>query len=148
MTSDSKTTATVPRWYQVVAIASLLWNLLGCASFGLQVFAQETMLESATEAVQQWYRSIPGWIYFVFAVAVASGVAGSMGLILRKGWSVASLAVSLAAVLIQMGYSYVIAGGLQVMGPADLVIPGAVTVVAIALFWFSRFARGAGWLVD
>ena len=70
MTSDSKTTATVPRWYQVVAIASLLWNLLGCASFGMQVFAQETMLESATEAVQQWYRSIPGWIYFVFAVAV------------------------------------------------------------------------------
>ena len=73
MMSDSKTMAPVPRWYQLVAIAALLWNLMGCLSFTMQVFATETMLESATEAMQQWYRSIPTWIYFVFAVAVASG---------------------------------------------------------------------------
>ena len=55
---------------------------------------------------------------------------------------------SLEMVLIQMGYSYVIAGGLQVQGPADLVLPGAVAVIVIVLCWFSRFARRAGWLVD
>jgi len=59
----------VPGWYWVTAAVALLWNLLGCAAFGMEIFAQEAMMESMTEDQKEWARSIPGWIYFVYGLA-------------------------------------------------------------------------------
>jgi hypothetical protein len=137
----------VPVWYWVIPVLALLWNLMGCAAFFMEVFAQEAMMESMTEAQKEWARAIPRWIYFVYALAVSTGVAGSIGLFMRKAWSIALFAICVAAVIIQMGYTILIAGGLQVMGPSGLVMPALVIVFASALLWFSWFAKGMSWLV-
>ena len=137
----------VPRWHWAIATVALLWNLMGCAAFATEVFAQEAMMESMTEAQQAWARSIPGWIYFVYAVAVASGVAGSIGLLLRKAWTVPLFGICLVAVLIQMVYTMLIAGGLQAMGSSGAMMPTLVIIFAAALLWYSWFARGKDWLV-
>jgi hypothetical protein len=145
MKSEEK--SAVPRWYWVIAAVALMWNLLGCAFFAMEMFAQEAMMESMTQAQKEWARSIPGWIYFVYGLAVSTGVAGSIGLFLRKGWAITMFAVCLAAVIVQMGYSMIIAGGLQATGPSGLVMPSLVIAFAAALLWFSWFARGRGWIV-
>jgi hypothetical protein len=137
----------VPRWHWAIATAALLWNLMGCAIFATEIFAQEAAMKSWTEAQKAWAQSIPSWIYFVYAVAVVSGVAGSIGLFLRKAWSVFLFGISLPAVLIQMVYTMLIAGGLQAMGPSGLVMPALVIVFAAALLWYAWFAKGKGWLV-
>jgi hypothetical protein len=137
----------VPRWHWAIAIAALLWNLMGCAAFATEVLAQEAMMESMTDVQKAWARSIPGWIYLVYAVAVASSVAGSIGLLLRKAWTVPLFGVCLAAVLVQMIYTMLVAGGLQAMGPSGAIMPGLVIVFAAALLWYAWFARGKGWLV-
>src|SRR5713226_10057533 len=116
----------VPLWYWAVAALALLWNLLGCTFFAVELFAQEAMMESMTEDQKQWARSTPGWIYFVFGLAVSTGVAGSIGLFMRKGWTIAMFAIGLVAVIVQMGYTMIIAGGLQVMGPSGAVMPSLV----------------------
>jgi len=54
-----------------------------------------------TQAQKEWARSIPRWIYFVYGVAVTTGVAGSIGLFLRKSWTIATFAICLAAVTVQ-----------------------------------------------
>lgn len=136
----------VPIWYWGVATVAVLWNLLGCAAFAMELFAQEAMMESMTEPQREWARSIPVWIYFVYGVAVATGVAGSVGLFLRRGWSVLMFGVSLVAVLVQMVHTMVIAGGLQVMGAGAAVMPGLVIGLAAIFLWFSWFARGKGWI--
>lgn len=136
----------VPLWYWAVAVVALLWNLVGCAAFAGEVFAQEAMMESMTDAQKEWARSTPGWIYFVYFLAVATGVVGSIGLLLRQRWTVAMFALSLAAILIQMLYTMVIAGGLQVMGTGAAVLPCTVILLAAIFLWFSWFARGKGWL--
>ena len=46
MNQDAK--PVVPGWYWVIAIVALLWNLMGCAAFGMELFAQEKMLETMT----------------------------------------------------------------------------------------------------
>ena len=145
---NEETRAATPRWYLGVAIVAVLWNLMGCMAFAMEVFAQEAMMEAMTEAQKEWARSTPGWIYFVYAFAVITGVAGSVGLVLRKGWSVLLLALSLVAVLVQMVYVMLIAGGLDAMGPSGLIMPGVVIFLSAILLWFSRFARGKGWLVN
>ena len=93
----------------------------------------------------EWAQSIPGWIYFVYGLAVSTGVAGSIGLFMRKGWTVALFAICLAAVIVQMFYTMIIGGGMQVMGPWGLVMPSLVIVFSAALLWFSWFARSRSW---
>ena len=137
----------VPVWYWVIPVMALLWNMMGCAAFLMEVFAQEAMMESMSEAQKDWARAIPSWIYFVYALAVTTGVAGSIGLFMQKAWSVPLFAFCVVAVIVQMGYTILIAGGLQVMGPSGLVMPVLVIVFASALLWFSWFAKGKSWLV-
>jgi len=143
-----QTKSSVPRWYWVIAAVALLWNLMGCAFFAIEIFAQEAAMESMTQAQKEWARSIPRWIYFVYGLAVTTGVAGSIGLFLRKSWTIATFAICLAAVSVQMVYTMLIGGGLQVMGPSGLVMPSMVIGIAAALLWFSWFARSRGWFAQ
>jgi hypothetical protein len=46
---------------------------------------------------------------------------------------------------VQMVYTMIIGGGLQVMGPSGLVMPALVIGIAAALLWFSYFSRSRGW---
>ena len=142
---NQETNSAVPIWYWVIAAVALLWNVLGCVSFGTHIFAQEATMESMTEDQKQWARSTPSWIYFVFGPAVSTGVAGSIGLFLRKGWTIAMFAISLLAVVVQMVYTMIVAGGIQVMGPSGAVMPSLIVVFAAALLWFSWFARSRNW---
>ena len=69
MNMKQETKSAVPFWYWVIAAVALLWNLLGCAIFAMEVFAQEAGMENMTEAQKEWARSTPGWIYFVYGLA-------------------------------------------------------------------------------
>ena len=135
----------VPVWYWLVAAVALLWNLLGCLFFAVEMFAQEAAIQSWSEPQKEWARSIPGWIYVVYGLAVTTGVAGSLGLLLRKSWAIPLFRVCLAAVIVQMGYTMLVARGLQVMGPSGAVMPSLVIAIAAALLWFAWFARNRGW---
>jgi uncharacterized protein VirK/YbjX len=137
----------VPVWFWVIAAVALLWNLIGFVIFLSEVFAQEAMMESMTEKQKEWTRSTPSWIYFVFAISVSTGLAGSICLLMRKASSVLLFTISFVAVLIQMLYTMLIAGGLQVMGPSGAVMPAVVIILSIAWLLFSQFSKGKGWLV-
>src|SRR4029450_10987546 len=104
---NQKTKPGVPVWYWVTAAVAVLWNLLGCAAFGMEIFAQEAMMAAMTEDQKEWPRSIPGWIYFVYGLAVTTGVAGSIGLFMRKRWTIAMFAISLGAGIFHMFYTTV-----------------------------------------
>ena len=145
MNEQSK--ASVPVWFWVIAAVALLWNIMGCMILLSEVFAKEAMMESFTEEQKEWSRSIPGWVYIVFAISVATGIAGSIFLFMRKRLSVPSFTISFVAVLIQMVYTMLIAGGLRVMGPSGAVMPVLVVLLSIAWLLFSLFSKGKGWLV-
>jgi len=125
-----------------------MWNILGCLIFSSEVFAQEAMIESMTGEQKEWVRSTPRWVYVVFAISVSTGVAGSVFLLMRKRLSVLLFTISFAAVLIQMAYTMLIAGGLQVMGPTGAVMPTVVITLAVVWLWFSLLSKGKGWLVS
>jgi hypothetical protein len=148
MKMNHETKSSVPRWYWAIAAVALLWNLMGCLFFAIEMFAQEAAMESMTQAQKEWARSTPSWIYFVYGVAVTTGVAGSTGLFLRKSWTIATFAICLTAVTVQMVYTMLIGGGLEVMGPLGLVMPAMIIGIAAALLWFSRFARSRGWFAQ
>ena len=143
---DQDTKSPVPRWYLAIAIVALLWNLMGCAVLVMELFYKEEMMVDFTEAQKEWSRSFGGWIYVLWGIAVFSGIGGSIGLLMRKQCTRCLLDISLAAVLIQMSYTMIIAGGLQVMGPQGAIVPLMIIGVAAFLVWFVRYAGRREWL--
>jgi hypothetical protein len=143
---NEQTKTSVPAWFWIIAIVALLWNIMGGMIFLTEVFAQESMMETMTEPQKEWVRSTPTWIYIVFAIAVSTGLAGSVFLLLRKRLAVPLFVLGLVAVVIQMAYTMLIAGGLQVMGPSGAVMPAVVVTLALVWLLFSLLFKSKGWL--
>jgi MFS superfamily sulfate permease-like transporter len=53
--------------------------------------------------------------------------------------------ICLVAMIVQMVYTMLIGGGLEVSGPSGLIMPALVIIIAAALLWFSWLARTRGW---
>ena len=119
---------------------------MGCAAFAMELFAAEAMMEGWTAEQKAWAESFPAWIYVEYGLAVFTGVAGSVCLLIRKSWAIPLFAICLVAVLLQMTYTMLVCGGLQVMGPSSAVMPLLVIVLAGVFLAFSYFAKIKGWL--
>ncbi len=144
--SEPQKKTPVPKSLWVIGVFAVLWNLLGMMAFFSQVFAREAGIEAMPESQREWARSVPGWIDIVFGVAVLTAVIGSVGLFARQGWALPVFLISFVAILIQMGYTIVVAGGYQVLGPVDLVMPILVTTIGAALAWYAYSCKGRGLL--
>ena len=144
--NDATSASPTPKWYLPVAIVAVLWNLVGCVNLAFELFAQDALIESWSAAQQEWARSIPAWIYVIYAVAVTMGVAGSRGLLLRQPGTTVLFAISLFAVVVQMTYTMGIAGGLTVLGPSAAITPAMVIAIATLLLGVSVHSKNSGWL--
>ena len=86
-TESTLETNTIPSWFKAVAITALIWNLLGVVAFVLQMMITPEILAELPAAEQALYANIPSWVTAAFAVAVFSGVLGSLFLLMKKSIS-------------------------------------------------------------
>lgn len=135
-----------PKSFWVIAIAALLWNLLGVAIFFLQVSATPETLAAMPTEQRQIYEATPVWLNIAFAVAVFGGVLGALGLLLKKRWAVTFFLVSLLALLVQVVGAYSVTPMWQVHGSASLAMPVLLVAIALLLWVYSRKATIRGWL--
>jgi len=135
-----------PKWFMPVAIVALLWNLLGCAAYLSDVMLSPEALAQLTPAQQAMYAARPAWAVAATAIAVWFGAAGSLGLVLRKRWAVAVLAVSLAGVVVQDLALFVVSDAGAQAGAVAYAMQGFVLVVAVGLVLLARRAAAEGWL--
>ncbi|MCL1634777.1 hypothetical protein M2650_09055 [Luteimonas sp. SX5] len=135
-----------PTSFWVIAVAALLWNLLGLAMFYLQVNMSPEQLATMTPEQRQVYEGTPGWLNIAFGVAVVSGVLGAIGLLIKKKWAVALFLISLIAVVVQMAGAFAATPAWAVYGAAGLIMPVVVLVIALLLWRYSGKAAARGWL--
>jgi len=135
-----------PKSYTVIAVIALVWNLMGLAAFIMQVTMSEATLAAMPAAERELYESMPSWVTVVFAVAVLAGTLGSIGLVMRKFWAIPVLAASLIAVILQLGYVFLLSNVIEVQGAGSVAMPLMVFVIAVFLFVYARSARDKGWL--
>lgn len=138
----------VPASFWVIAGVALAWNLIGMLAYYLQVTATPEMLAEMydTEAEIAFMTSIPAWATSAQAVAVTFGVLGCLLLLFRKRIAKALFVVSLAGILVQNAYGFILGNGLETFGVSALVLPVLVIIVAMALVIFSARAADKGWL--
>jgi hypothetical protein len=135
-----------PKSFWVIAIAALLWNLLGVAMFLMQVTLTPEAVATMPAEQRQVHEATPGWLNIAFAVAVFGGVAGALGLLLKKRWSVTFFLISLLALLVQVVGAYAVTPVWQAYGLAGLGMPVLLVVIALLLWVYARKGTIRGWL--
>ena len=136
-----------PTWYWVAAVIALLWMLIGVAAWTADLMTDEAALAQMSEAQRQLYEARPQWVFAIYAIAIFSGLAGAIGLLVRKAWATLAFTVSLIAIVLQFGYTFGPMKAVQVLGAAAAVpFPLVIFLLGVLWLWLARHAQKSGWL--
>lgn len=137
---------TSPKWFKVVAVIALLWNLLGCIAFASDLRLTADVVAKLPEAQQALYAARTTWAVAATGIAVIGGALGCLGLLLGKRWAFACFALSLVGILIQDYGLFVVVDGASLAGPGAVAIQTFVLLVGIGLLLLSRRGVANRWL--
>lgn len=143
---NTDTISSRPTSFWVIAIAALLWNLLGVVMFYMQVSMTPEALAALPAAERGLYEAAPAWINIAFGVAVFGGVLGALGLLMKKRWTVMMFALSLVGLVVQLVSLYTLTHAWQVTGPPGAILPIALLLIAVFLWWYARKAAARNWI--
>lgn len=145
-----------PRWFSILAVAGLLWNLLRLYFFYIHgnldnvitpaALAAMTEAERrATETTMDLVAMMPPWVVLSWAVTVYAGVFGCILMLLRRNLAVPVLGLSIAGLLMDSLWRFLVADLIEMMGPTTLILPAVILAIAILLLFAAIKARSEGW---
>lgn len=137
-----------PTWYWVISALAVLWMLFGVFAWTMDLLMNESALAQMSAAQRELYAVRPQWLFVVYAIAIFSGLAGAIGLLMRRAWAITAFWISLIAIIIQFGYTLFVMDAIRLLGAAAaLSFPIVIFAIGAALLWFSMRAKKSGWLV-
>jgi len=145
MTTNLKTKP--PKWFWVVSVLALLWNLMGAAAYLGDAFMTAEDLARLSPDMQSLYESRPAWVTGAYAIAVWAGTLGCLALLWRKKWAVTLLIVSLLGVLAQNVYNFFMSNTFEVLGSEAVYLPIVIILVSIMLVLFAQTSAHKKWIV-
>ena len=134
-----------PMMFWVLIGLALVWNLLGVFAFAGQMMMTPEQLAQLSQAEQDMYNSMPGWVTVAFGLAVIGGALGCLLLLLKKSLAFPVLCLSLVGVLAQMSYVFFVSKSWEVYGPGQMIMPVMVIIIAVALVWYSKKVTDKPW---
>lgn len=134
-----------PGWFWVVGVLVALWMLVGVLAWCVDMGMSAERLAQLPAAQQQLYATRPQWVFVVYAIAVFTGLAGAILLLLRHKLAKTLFLVSLLAAIVQFGYIFAAMHALALLGPA-MALPLPAMVIAVGLFtvWYARWCARHG----
>jgi hypothetical protein len=144
MASEGRTN--VPGWYWAVAILALLWEGGGCYAYLTQVTMKAADMGALPAAQRDLWLAMPAWVWSAYAVAVWVGLTGALALLMRQRWARAAFIVSLAAAIVQFGWTFLVKHALSALGAPAAILPAAIILIGAFLVWFAGAASRRGWL--
>ena len=132
--------------FWLIAILSLLWNLIGVIDFVMTLTRNADYLASFTPEQIAYFTSFPPWFIFVWGCGVWGALLGSILLLLRHRWAVSAFALSLAGLAVSSLWQYGLSGAdlSAIMPPGAWVFTIVIWIIAIALFYYSIRQRRRG----
>ena len=134
----------MPRYFIVIAIVLLLWNLMGLAAFAMQYTADLTELAKSDPVTAQAFAAMPAWVWIAYAIAVGAGTLGAVLLLMKKATAASLFLLSLIAVVVQFGYTFLGTDLLALKGPSVIAFPAFIVVMAIIQLLSARNLVGKG----
>lgn len=134
----SETTVKAPRHLWIVGILAVLWNSMGAFDYSASQLRLDFYMQAFTPEQLEYFYSFPAWAVAAWALAVWSALIGSVGLLLRRRWSVVVFGVSIVAMVITGFYNFVLTDGTRLMGAGAMAFTAVIWIVAFFLFFYAR----------
>ena len=141
----TENTGKAPTWFKVVAVIAILWNAAGVFNYITQMTITPEALEAFSAAEAEIITSRPAWATAGFALAVWSGLVGSILLLMRKSLATTVLLISLVGVIIQQIHGFFMVEYSEPIGADGIILAMVVLIVSVLLVWISRMATSKGW---
>lgn len=138
--------AVAPRWFMIVSVLALLWNIAGLLAFVSDAMMGPDDVAQLSAAEQALYAARPAWAVLASALATMAGTLGSLALVMRKRWALPLLILSLVGVVGQDAGFLALPGGLTSIGAVPMVLQGIVLLISIGLVLLARRGIASGWL--
>ena len=132
----------MPRYFIVIAIVLLLWNLMGLAAFAMQYTADLTELAKSDPVTAQAFAAMPAWVWIAYTIAVGAGTLGAVLLLMKKATAASLFLLSLIAVVVQFGYTFLGTDLLALKGPSVIAFPAFIVVMAVVQLLYARHLVG------
>lgn len=129
---------------RATAIALFVWNLVGVAALAFQSTMNLEELARTDPYQAHLFLTMPNWAWAAYAIAVFASVAGSVALLMRKTVAVRMFALSLAAMIVQFGRTFLATDLIAVKGWAATLFPAFLVAIAIFALWFAVRMRREG----
>lgn len=137
----------LPIYYWVTGVVLLLWGAAGIYAFYTQLtMPYPQMVAEMGKVAADCIKDMPPWLWWVYGIAVWAGLFGTVTLLLRRNWAPPLYALSLVAVLVQFGHSFLVQKIHLLMGWNAAIFPAVIVVIAIFQLWFATSAKRKGWL--
>ena len=123
----------------LVGVVAVLFNAIGVFDFVMSMTQGASYMASAGMTPDQiaHYQDMPAWMTAVWAIGVFGAFLGSVLILLRNKLAWPVLAVSLAAFLLSLVYTYVLTDGGKIMGQ-QMAVTSAVIAGLLAFFiWYA-----------
>lgn len=128
----------------IVGVLALLWNAMGVFDYLATQLKLESYMSSFSQEQLDYFYGIPSWAIAGWAIAVWIGLAGTVGLLLRKKWAAMAFIISLAGLALSSIHTLILSNGLEIMGTAGTIMTVIIWVISIFLVWYSRKQVAAG----
>ncbi len=135
-----------PKWFRIIAVIAVIWNLLGVAAYLSDVTMSPEAIAKLPPAQQAMLAARPAWFVAAYASAVWFGTAGAVGLVLRKRWARWALLASLLGLVVQDIGLFQILDLNAPKASVPIILQTSVMLIGISLVFLERMAANQGWL--
>ncbi|MGK2926810.1 MAG: hypothetical protein ACSLE2_14435 [Lysobacterales bacterium] len=134
----NQTTTKAPVHLWIVGILAVLWNAVGCFDYYATQSKLESYMSQFTPEQLEYFYAFPMWVDAAWAVAVWGSLLASIGLLLRKAWSVWLFGLAILAMAATSVYSFVLSDGMALMGSGAMYFTAVIWVIALFLFFYAQ----------
>jgi hypothetical protein len=127
----------------IIGILSLLWNAGGGFDYSATQLQLESYMSNFTPEQLEYFYGFPVWMDAAWAIAVWSGVLGSLCLLLRKSWATWLFGLAVAGLAVSTVYN-LMSDGFSLMGEGAAIFTAIIWAIALFLFFYARAMQRKG----
>ena len=131
--------------FWIIGVISLIWNAMGVYNYLIQAYQTETYTSSVNETQLAFMESMPSWNTALFAIAVFSGLIGTIFLLMRKKLAVPLFFLSFITATVMQLYWLFGTDAVDVFSEdMPYLMPILVIVFCAFILWYSKNQKGKG----
>jgi len=123
----------------LVGVIAVLFNAIGAFDHVMSMTQGASYMASAGMSPAQiaHYQGMPIWMTAAWTIGVWGAMLGSVLILLRNKLAFPAFAVSLAAFLVSLLYTYVLTNGGEIMGRQMAMTSALITALLLFFMWYS-----------